>query len=305
MGAVIELESILMLTPILSALLTFYINKLPSFKGKRRLLAAFGGLLEGVPVRSRYGVTVMLDAADRTNWLGVAGLYGDTVSDTIKLLREGDCFIDVGANCGIYTLLARQFVGSSGLVVAFEPSLETYSKLVTNVQHDKYQNVLLFNFCVTDQSGFLRLQNRVSGQSGLCAVAPSPSAAGSLVAGVTLSDFPAILEMLSDRRTLIKVDVEGYELFALRGMASILARPETRTVVVEIDGRNLQRYGSNVQDVYSFLQTFGFEPAGLENRQRHFDEIFSKRAKERFGLDSTSKDSRGPGDSVETQSPAS
>ncbi len=210
-----------MFSPILSAFLAFYINKLPNFKGKRRLLTPFGGLFEGVPVQSRYGVTVMFDVADRTNWYGVAGLYGDTVSDTIKLLREGDCSIDVGANCGIYTLLARQFVGSSGLVVAFEPSLETYSKLVTNVHHNKYQNVLLFNFCVTDQSGFLRLQNGVPGQSGLRAVAPSPTAAGSLVAGVNLSDLPAILEMLSDRRILIKVDVEGYELLALRGLASI------------------------------------------------------------------------------------
>ena len=278
-------KDLLMFSHILGAFLTFYINRLPGFRGKRRLLTPFRRLLEGVPVRSRYGVTVMFDVADRTNWHAVAGQYGDTVPDAIKLLREGDCFIDVGANCGLFTLLARQFVGSSGLVVAFEPCLDTYAKLVANVRHNKYQNVLLFNFCVTDQSGILRLQNPVPGHSGLCAVAPSPAAAGSLVAGVNLSDFPAMLAMLSDRRTLIKVDVEGYELVALRGLASILARPETRTAVVEIDRQNLRRYGTDVQDVYSFLQTFGFEPTGLKNRDNHFDQVFSKGAGRGFGLD--------------------
>ena len=41
-----------------------------------------------------------------------------------RLVRQGDIFVDVGANVGFYTAVARKWVGPSGRVIAFEPNIK-------------------------------------------------------------------------------------------------------------------------------------------------------------------------------------
>ena len=51
-----------------------------------------------------------------------------------RYLRPGDAVIDVGANIGVYTLLAASVVGDQGKVVAFEPGRQSFARLQENVQ---------------------------------------------------------------------------------------------------------------------------------------------------------------------------
>ena len=48
------------------------------------------------------------------------------------LLRPGDCFVDVGANAGVFSLAAAAFVGDTGHVIAFEPSSREYASLLAS-----------------------------------------------------------------------------------------------------------------------------------------------------------------------------
>jgi predicted O-methyltransferase YrrM len=52
-------------------------------------------------------------------------------------MNEGDLFVDVGANIGVYTLHASRRVGVEGKIISFEPTPETFSDLQQNVQSNR------------------------------------------------------------------------------------------------------------------------------------------------------------------------
>src|SRR5215831_15161314 len=115
-----------LLTPLL---------RLPHFKGKTRVETLLRRLV-WTPHRTKVlgGLRMELDPAEWTqmqllkqNWLepSTLALYD-------KLLRPGDVFVDVGAHVGFHSLVARQFVGSNGLVLAIEPQPYNAQKILAN-----------------------------------------------------------------------------------------------------------------------------------------------------------------------------
>jgi FkbM family methyltransferase len=55
-----------------------------------------------------------------------------------KLLKAGDTYLDIGANAGVYTLLASQCVGPTGRVIAVEPNPVIFVRLVENLGLNKF-----------------------------------------------------------------------------------------------------------------------------------------------------------------------
>src|SRR5687768_10174786 len=74
------------------ALLNAYFHRLPYFPGKWRLLRLVKSLVNGTPVRSRYGVDLRLDVGDHTNKYCVLGRYDDVVPREAMRLREGEAW---------------------------------------------------------------------------------------------------------------------------------------------------------------------------------------------------------------------
>lgn len=262
---------------MLSKMLTYYLHGLPDFRGKWRLLRFVGPLVKGVPVPSRYqGVTLALDAADRTNQLSILGRYDDVVPSEINKLCEDECLVDVGANCGLFSIMASHKVGQFGIVIAFEPCLSTYAVLLGNLNLNGRHNVVPFNFAIAEK--FMRTQLDVStvGHCGRHSIATADSAKVAETVAISLDDFPGICGLMGDRPTLIKIDIEGYELQALRGLQPLLQRQQTRRLVIEIDRENLERYGSTPADIYNYVRQFGFEPVGDQRDRSHYDQVFAR-----------------------------
>src|SRR5271169_5397775 len=67
-----------------------------------------------------------------------------------SILTEGDTFLDVGANIGVYTRFCSEFVGPSGKVFSLEPVPETFSYLAGNVRALNLNNVTCLNVAASD-----------------------------------------------------------------------------------------------------------------------------------------------------------
>jgi FkbM family methyltransferase len=134
-------------------------------------------------------------------------------------LREGDWALDIGANVGQYTMRMGELVGASGRVIALEPVPDTFSLLAANTRLFTHANVSLLNAAASDRLGVASMQiPRFA--SGLSNYYQAHLGAGPGVAVLTLS----IDELSLPRVRLVKMDVEGHELPALRGMRRLLAR---------------------------------------------------------------------------------
>ncbi len=84
-----------------------------------------------------------------------------------QVLKPGKCFIDIGANIGIYSLIASKQIGKNGKVFAIEADPFTYKKLLTNIKLNSiYDNVEAINIGVSNKSENLKIKINISGNRG-------------------------------------------------------------------------------------------------------------------------------------------
>ena len=142
-----------------------------------------------------------------------------------RYLHSGDVCVDAGANNGIVTLVAGKQVGPTGRVYAFEPHPATYARLTANIERNRLTNVVAFNVGLSDHSGRAELFTALDdGQNSL-------HAGGESKTEVRLEALDGILP--ETRVDFVKIDVEGSELAALRGMSSCLSRNPHLCLLVE------------------------------------------------------------------------
>lgn len=113
------------------------------------------GVLKNAPLFFGGEMQVLLPAATDIYLAG-----GKTHSSEIRLakyminkLQPGDCFLDIGAHFGYFTLLAASLVGDNGKVYAIEPASETYALLQQNAA--VWNNIKLFHKAVSDKTGMV------------------------------------------------------------------------------------------------------------------------------------------------------
>ena len=138
-----------------------------------------------------------------------------------RLLRPGDVVLDAGANIGYYTLLAAGRVGPRGRVHAIEAHPGTYEKLRKNVGLSSLSNVTLHPFAATDTFGSMALSTNFGHDPGAARLMNADCTTECIT--VRTVPLDSLIPPEDIRRTkLIKIDVEGAELLALRGMRKTL-----------------------------------------------------------------------------------
>ena len=154
----------------------------------------------------------------------------------LSVLTAGDTFLDIGANIGYFSLLAASVVGEIGKVICFEPNVQNLRLLHASVLENGFQHVQVFPLAASDSRHLLKLQS--FGSNGALAAAPSEPSNYQFVQSVAVDD----LVSTEGRVHVIKMDIEGYESFALRGMRQLIARHRP-ILFTEFNVWTLRHYG--------------------------------------------------------------
>lgn len=165
-------------------------------------------------------------------------------------LREDELFVDVGANRGSYTILASG--ACKAKVVAFEPIPDTHAKLETNVRINHLEaSVECLNVGLADQPGRLQF---VSSDDAMNRVAVEGSDASRLLE-VEVSTLDTILGQRSP--SLMKIDVEGYELPVIQGARELLGKESLEAIIMETNDSG-NRYGYDNDELLGILASYDF-----------------------------------------------
>jgi FkbM family methyltransferase len=161
------------------------------------------------------------------------------------VLAPGMHIIDIGANVGLYSVLAAQLVGSTGRVLAAEPVPTMVELLRSNVARNRLPQVEIFAGAVTSEQGTCSIEFVEGGEeySSLGSIAhpdvPRQSRRRVDVPGETLDELVAKHGL---RPALVKVDTEGAEGLVFSGATCVL--DEFRPAVTsELDDRLLGSLG--------------------------------------------------------------
>lgn len=182
------------------------------------------------------------------------------------VLRPGQTVMDIGAHVGYYTLLAARTVGPAGSVYAFEPAPENAALLRRNVELNGYRNVVILNQAVSDRSGDspLFLNQLDTGSHSLQALRLPASGVPQAVT-VPVTTLDVFLEAKGwPRIDVVKMDIEGGEGAALRGMRGFLQRAGNLTFIIEFCPWILRRVGSDPSGFLDELSGYGFEIQMIE-----------------------------------------
>jgi FkbM family methyltransferase len=192
------------------------------------------------------------------------GVYEEGVLRTCAgLLRDGMSFVDVGANVGLYSVIAASVVGSRGSVIAFEPQPELAKMIEENARLNRLDNIIVKN-CALGAS---------SGEASLYQVSRTNDGAATLQVGSGEAHYGEPLtvpvrrlsEMLQEHGIAnvggIKIDVEGAELQVLEGFADSLAAAPPEFILVECIDKHLRRFGGTRDALLSFLWQAGYQLA--------------------------------------------
>ncbi|MDF5758140.1 FkbM family methyltransferase [Spongiactinospora sp. TRM90649] len=171
------------------------------------------------------GVTLTGPAWDRTIMPSVAGGYYEEFEVGLfeRLAAGSGTILDVGANIGVYACTGASHLPEGGRLVAFEPVPENLGYLRANIDRNGLgDRVTVEPAAVGAAPGelTLHLSGEQSGKHSASAV-NAGEATGSV--SVPMTSIDAYLAEGGLRPDIIKIDVEGYEGFVLRGAAETLA----------------------------------------------------------------------------------
>lgn len=149
-----------------------------------------------------------------------------------RLAQKGGVVLDVGANVGVYSMLCARWAGPEGRVFAFEPAPATLVLLRDHLQMNGLtERVEVVPQAASDEVGeAVFYTHDFSGENSLSAgfAERVPEAATVRVPMTTLDAFCQAHEIAP---TLIKIDVEGYELQVLRGARETIRRYQPALLV--------------------------------------------------------------------------
>jgi len=195
---------------------------------------------------------------------------GDVAGLMVNVLRAGDIVVDVGANCGFFTILAASLVGSSGHVIAIEPSPACLPRLRNNLTLNGLTNVTVVDRVATDFCGdaqfYLNSDNR--GGSALWNVGDYHGNPKSRDNPIAISVAATTIDNEFRQRgivtpKLIKIDAEGAEQRVLQGAIGHLTNCAVPFLVAELNAFALAKLGNSQLSMRGLMEGLGYSTFGL------------------------------------------
>ncbi len=267
-------------SPIIDALVAFLLRILPtnsvvtSLRSRLTTLAAHhyvddqNGGLRSVPLGRKINFQIHLGDHSGALYYNPRAIEPDSLDFVREFLTAGDTFVDIGANRGLYSLIAAGIVGDKGNVFSFEPNPAVYGMLVENQRSNRLDTYMkAFNLAMAEKNSasikFYLSKN--PNNSGLSTLTPDPEliAAGKLgedrVIEVAAQTFDTFAEKMAiNHIDLMKIDAEGAEFLVLQGMEETIRKGVSRALIIEtkvdhelVSWLNERRYESRILEMIS------------------------------------------------------
>ena len=187
------------------------------------------------------------------------GFEQDELDFLTRTLSKGDTFLDIGANIGLFSILASELVGKTGKVISFEPTPTTYKRLTENIRINKRENIDARQLAISDSSGDIDFHISDNGNDAFNS--PAQDKNGRLTSRITVPASTLDIELSKidkSKITFVKIDVEGWEKYVLRGANQFLTN-FSPIVMVEFTDENVANAGYDIKEIHQQMIEYGFE----------------------------------------------
>ena len=175
------------------------------------------------------------------------------------IMHKGETFVDVGANVGYYSLkLAKEYSSMGVTIIAIEAHPGNYKALRKNVELNDFKCITTINKAVADHNGIVTMYERIDTRNRVRSEFYSLSNGFIHESNVVRPDGGSLEiecdtldNILRDQRVdVMKIDIEGAEVSALKGASQILKK--LRKIIVEVHGANFDKVMQILSDTHNF-----------------------------------------------------
>ncbi len=166
-----------------------------------------------------------------------------------KIIKPGDNILDIGSNIGFYAKILSSLTGKAGTVYCFEPDKLNFKHLKKNTKG--IPNIILFNNAVSDKeqvlkvyrSKLLNVDHRTYPVNNYDSVEE--------IAAVSIDELIRSNEIKNI--SVIKIDIQGYELTAFKGMKHLLSTSNNLKIIAEYWPHGFKRAGTTAVEFFDFF----------------------------------------------------
>ena len=178
-----------------------------------------------------------------------------------RFLKSGDRFIDIGANSGLFTIYAAKAVGDKGQVFAFEPTDTTYKKLCENIELNKFSNIVTYKLAISSKNEDLDFYSLSEGFDAWNSLAKPIIKKKYTVVNVKTVQIDKFDEIGIDfnNSVLVKIDIEGWELKAIKGGVNCLKNENSPALMIEFADEHARNTGGSCRELYAFLESLDYK----------------------------------------------
>lgn len=235
---------------------------IPNWRGKAYLgeklfrLTKTSGLFTQ---KTQHGFSMELDLSDRLQRLiFIKRAYEtETSSALLPFLKTARGFMDIGANVGYFSLLAKS-ANPKCHVVAIEPLPLNTEKLLRNKNLNNFESLDIVDVCISDEPGTTSFLIPPNNERGWGRIAYKTMFDGHLIQR-TVETIDRIVPKLGVSNVdVIKMDIEGFEFKALQGMVQTL-KTHRPVLCIELNEPCLIDLGTSGDDVLAWLKAQNYK----------------------------------------------
>lgn len=244
----------------------------------RKIWTAYSTLTHGKYVRSEYGILMRANWRDRTFGLCISGSYGAFYSHHLENLNLPFVFLDIGANQGLYSILAAKNENCI-CVFAFEPVTKTFGFLVDNIsQNDLVHRIRPVKAAISSRSGHMTIEvdKNHSGRSSVDRKLEARSTYSETINLLRPSNIDSRLPETGE--IVAKVDVEGHELVVITELVGCKFFRRVESVFYEVDER-----WTDPNEIETVLRNGGLRHFVKIGSGTHYDVLASRSQPAAYG----------------------
>lgn len=169
--------------------------------------------------------------------------------------RNDVVMVDIGANVGIFTVLASKAMQNRGKIFAFEPVAANFAMLQTNVAHNQVTNAILTNKALGPKEGTMDIfmeKNSIGTHSLL------PNGTGQQTSKVAVTTLDIFFKNIP-HIDFLKIDVERFEYHVLSGAMQTLPKIDTMLLEISKDTDQHDALISLLQQHFPNVQRFAHD----------------------------------------------
>ena len=178
-----------------------------------------------------------------------------------KYIQPGDTVLDIGANIGFYAEILSNIVGEKGNVHCFEPDTTNFKHLKS--RSGNLPNVTINNKAVSDKTETIKIYTSKKLNVDHRTYKPDEYDQEIDIHAVAVDEY---LSTSTIEVNFIKMDIQGFEMSAVKGMIKTLQSPHLK-MLSEFWPYGMRKAGTNVLDYFHLLKQYNFHIYLIENNQ--------------------------------------